>query len=187
MLREPAPGITAVVTGGTEGIDAATMDALPDLRLIAVCAVGYDQTDVAAARARGIAVTNTPDVLTDDVADLTIALAISVLRRVPFHDRYVRDGAWAAHGAPPLTRRFSGSRVGIAGLGRIGASIAGRAAAFGCEIAYHSRRARDDVAWRHEARSDQAGGLGGGADRRCARGQQHQPTDRRPGDWRDRL
>lgn len=143
-------GIEAVVTGGGEGIDAATMDALPDLKLIAVCAVGYDAVDLPAAVTRGIAVTNTPDVLTDDVADLAIALALSVFRCVPQYDRYVRESRWATADPPPLTRRFGGSRIGIVGLGRIGAAIARRAEAFACEIAYHSRRARAEQPWRHE-------------------------------------
>ncbi|WP_419816600.1 2-hydroxyacid dehydrogenase [Glacieibacterium sp.] len=145
----PGPGIRAVVTGGTEGIDAATMDALPDLEIISVCAVGYDSTDVAHARSRGIVVTNTPDVLTDDVADLAIGLMLATSRRIAQHDRYVRDGEWVSKGSPPLTRRMSGRRIGILGLGRIGLAIAKRAEPFATEIAYYSRNKRDDVSYRY--------------------------------------
>lgn len=149
-LRDtPGPGIRTVVTGGAEGIDAATIDALPDLALIAVCAVGYDKVDVAHARSRGIAVTNTPDVLTDDTADMAIALMYAVFRRIPQYDRYVRAGAWTAKGAPPLGRKLSGKRVGILGLGRIGSAIARRCVPFAGEIAYHSRRPVAGVPYRY--------------------------------------
>ncbi|MBU3076868.1 2-hydroxyacid dehydrogenase [Sphingomonas quercus] len=151
LLSEPAPGIEVVITGGTEGIDAATIDRLPDLKLIAVCAVGYDQTDVAHAHARGAEVTNTPDVLTDDVADLAIGLMIATARRIPAMDRYVRGGRWVRDGAAPLATRFSGRRIGILGLGRIGRAIAWRAVPFALEIAYHARSERRDVPWRYEA------------------------------------
>lgn len=147
----PGPGIAVVLTGGGEGIDAATIDALPDLKLIAVCAVGYDKVDVAHAHARGIAVTNTPDVLTDDVADLAIGLMIATARRLPAMDQYVRTGRWAREGAPPLTTRLSGKRIGILGLGRIGHAIARRAEPFGGEIAYYSRGPKADAPWRYAA------------------------------------
>jgi hydroxypyruvate reductase len=136
-----APGITALLTAGAT-VDAAVIDALPDLGLIALVSVGYDKIDVAYARTKGIAVTNTPDVLTDDVADLAIGLMIAVARRLPAQDRFVRDGRWERDGAPPLTRRASGRRVGILGLGRIGQAIAVRAAPFAAELGYFSRRPR---------------------------------------------
>lgn len=148
---EPGPGIRAVVTGGARGIDAATIDLMPDLEIIAVSAVGYDKIDVAHAHARGIAVTNTPDVLTDDVADLAIALMLAVHRKLPQQDAYVRHGDWAAKGPAPLTRKLTGRKVGILGLGRIGFAIAQRSAPFAGEIAYHSRHARADVAYRYAA------------------------------------
>ena len=151
-IRDTAgPGIEVVITGGSEGIDAATIDRLPDLKLIAVCAVGYDKTDVAHAHARGVEVTHTPDVLTDDVADLAIGLMIATARRIPAMDRYVRDGRWAREGSPALATRFSGRRIGILGLGRIGRAIAWRAVPFASEIAYHARSERRDVPWRYEA------------------------------------
>jgi hydroxypyruvate reductase len=149
LLRSAGPGVRAVLTGSAEGIDAATIDALPDLQLIAVCAVGYEKTDVTHARARGIAVTNTPDVLTDDVADLAIGLMLATSRRIAAQDRYVRNGDWIAKGAAPLTRKFTGQRIGILGLGRIGLAIARRAEPFAGEIAYYSRHARTDVPYRY--------------------------------------
>nr|WP_245842831.1 2-hydroxyacid dehydrogenase [Sphingomonas laterariae] len=149
LCDEPAPGIEVVMTGGSEGIDAAMIDRLPDLKLIAVCAVGYDKVDVAYAQARGVAVTNTPDVLTDDTADTAIALMFAVYRRVPQYDRYLRDGRWVAEGAPPLTRKLTGQRIGILGLGRIGSAIARRCEPFAGEIAYHSRREVADAPYRY--------------------------------------
>lgn len=147
----PAPGIRVVLTGGAEGIDAATIDQLPDLALIAVCAVGYDKVDVTYARARGVRVTNTPDVLTDDTADLAIALMFATYRRVALYDRYVRAGDWASKGPPPLARKLSGQRIGILGLGRIGRAIARRAEPFAGEIAYHSRRPVEGMPYRYAA------------------------------------
>jgi lactate dehydrogenase-like 2-hydroxyacid dehydrogenase len=151
VRSEPGPGIRAVVTSSFEGIDAAMMNRLPDLELIAQVGVGYDAVDLAHARSRGISLTNTPDVLTDDVADLAIALMLAVFRKIPQYDAYARSGAWAAKGYPPLTRKLSGSRIGILGLGRIGHAIARRAAPFAGEIAYYSRHPIDDVAYRYAA------------------------------------
>jgi lactate dehydrogenase-like 2-hydroxyacid dehydrogenase len=148
LRHEPGPGITAAITGGGEGIDAATIDACPDLKLIAVCAVGYDKTDVAHAHARGIAVTNTPDVLTDDVADLALALMLSVARKIPMHDHYVREGRWVREGTPPLTRKLTGQKIGILGLGRIGLAIAERVKPIAGEIAYYARSEKAGVDWR---------------------------------------
>jgi len=138
LRREPGPGIRAALCAGS-GMDSATMDAAPDLKMISLVGVGYDRIDVDHARTRGIAVTNTPDVLTDDVADLAIGLMLAVARRLPAYDLYVRQGRWAAEGLPPLARRASGRRVGVLGLGRIGQAIAARAAPFASQIGYHSR------------------------------------------------
>lgn len=145
LRYEPGPGIRAALCGGS-GIDAATIDAAPDLAMISLAVVGYDQVDVDHARAKGIAITNTPDVLTDDVADLAIALMLAVARRLPAYDLYVREGRWAAEGAPPLARRASGRRIGILGLGRIGQAIALRARPFASEIGYFSRHPRGEGA-----------------------------------------
>ncbi|OEL31837.1 Hydroxyphenylpyruvate reductase [Dichanthelium oligosanthes] len=139
FLRAHAGSIRAVVGNSNYGADAALIDALPALEIVASFSVGIDRVDLAKCRDRGIRVTNTPDVLTDDVADLAVGLAIAVLRRIPQADRYVRAGLWKAKGDYRLTTRFSGKRVGILGLGRIGLAVAKRAEAFGCSISYHSR------------------------------------------------
>jgi len=141
----PGPGIQAVLCAGGAGIDAATMDAMPDLAMIAIAGVGYDKVDVDHARARGVFVTNTPDVLTDDVADLAIGLTLAVARRLPAHDSYIRQGRWAADGPPPLARRASGRRIGILGLGRIGQAIAARGRPFASQIGYFSRWPRPEA------------------------------------------
>jgi lactate dehydrogenase-like 2-hydroxyacid dehydrogenase len=132
--------ITAVVTSGRTGVDAALMAALPKLGAVVNFGVGYETTDVDAAAARGIDVSNTPDVLTDCVADTAVGLMIDVLRQFSASDRYVRAGHWPADGNYPLTRQVSGTGVGIIGLGRIGSAIALRLKAFGCSISYHNRR-----------------------------------------------
>ncbi|MDF7777635.1 2-hydroxyacid dehydrogenase [Sphingomonas sp. AOB5] len=129
----------ALVPSGGSEVSAALMDAMPALELIAVHGVGYDGVDLAAAATRGIAVTNTPDVLTGDVADLAIGLMIAACRGIATGDRLVRSGGWAT-GAPfPLGHRASGRRIGIAGFGRIGKAIARRAEAMDCTIAYTGR------------------------------------------------
>lgn len=138
--------LTVAVAGGGTVIGAAEMDALPALRAIANFGVGYDNVDVEEATRRGIVVSNTPDVLTDAVADLAVALVLDVLRQVSASDRFVRRGAWAAGERYPLTREVRGSVVGILGLGRIGEAVARRLEPFGARIAYHSRRPRD-VRW----------------------------------------
>ena len=145
LRHEPAPGIRAALCAGI-GFDAAMMDAAPDLQMISLAEVGYDRIDVDYARVRRIAVTNTPDVLTDDVADLAIGLMLAVARRLPANDLYVRQGRWAAEGPPPLAHRASGRRIGVLGLGRIGQAIATRAAPFASEIGYFSRRPRSEAA-----------------------------------------
>lgn len=152
LRSKPGPGIVAAMAGGN-GIDAATMDAAPDLKMIALTVVGYDRTDVAYARAKGISITNTPDVLTDDVADLAIGLMIAVARRLPAQDAYVREGHWEREGAPPLARRASGRRIGVLGLGRIGQAIATRARPFAVEVGYFSRHPRAEGRDYHYAES----------------------------------
>ena len=139
-------GLTVAVAGGGTVIGAAEMDALPDLGAITNFGVGYDNVDVAEATRRGIVVSNTPDVLTDAVADLAVALVLDVLRQVTASDRFVRRGEWAAGKRFPLTREVRGSVVGILGLGRIGRAVAQRLEPFGAELAYHSRSPRD-VQW----------------------------------------
>ncbi|WP_367349321.1 2-hydroxyacid dehydrogenase [Sphingobium yanoikuyae] len=129
-----------LVTTGVAGADASIMDALPALRLIAVHGAGVDAVDLDHARLRGIAVTNTPDVLTDDVADMAVLLLLSTARRAIVNDSTVRQGGWTSQ----PSRRVSGMRVGILGLGRIGGAIARRLEGFGCNISYHNRRPLPD-------------------------------------------
>lgn len=136
--------IRAIAATGESRIPAELMQQLPALEIIAVMGVGYDGVDVAAAQARGVAVTHTPGVLNDDVADLAMALMLSWARRVPQADRFVRAGRWPT-GPMPLGRRVSGARLGLVGMGRIGQAIAQRASAFGMRIAYTARSAKADL------------------------------------------
>jgi len=140
--------VTAIATMGETGADAALMDALPKAKIIASNSVGVDAIDLAAAKARGIAVTNTPAVLTDCVADLGMALTLAVARRVVEADRYVRSGRWP-NGALGFGTKLGGKTMGIVGMGRIGQALARRAAAFGMTIVYHSRHKKSDVAYRY--------------------------------------
>lgn len=149
LAREGA-GIVGVVTNAGTGIDAATIAALPDLRVISSFGVGYDKVDVGAARARGIPVGYTPDVLNDCVADTAFALVLDAARRFTASDAYLRQGGWLK--APfALTTRVSGKRLGILGLGRIGRVIARRASGFDMEVRYHNRRPVEDVPYAYEA------------------------------------
>jgi len=136
LHRGVAPDTTrAVVGGGTLQFAAADMDRCPALEFIAIHGVGHDGVDLAAADARGIKVSTTPDVLTDDVADLAIGLWLAVERAIVANDRVVREGGWRV----PLARRASGRTIGIFGLGQIGQAIARRAAPFAHEILYCAR------------------------------------------------
>ena len=121
------------------GVQAELMDALPNLEIIASFGVGYDNIDVAAARARNIRVTNTPNVLNDAVAELTIGLMVALARRIPQADQYVRQGRWPG-GSMPLFSELTGKTVGVLGLGRIGKEIAVRAQAMKMRVVYHGRR-----------------------------------------------
>ena len=146
FLSSHGEEITAVVTSGRTGVDAGLMSALPNLGAVVNFGVGYDTTDVDAAAARGVGVSNTPDVLTDCVADTAVGLMIDVMRQFSASDRYVRAGRWPVEGMYPLTCQVSNARVGIIGLGRIGSAIAKRLSAFGCTISYHNRnRVADSV------------------------------------------
>ncbi|NYE36030.1 lactate dehydrogenase-like 2-hydroxyacid dehydrogenase [Nocardioides cavernae] len=141
-----AAGVEVAVVGGGAPAGAAEMDALPDLGAIVNFGVGYDNVDVQEASRRGIVVSNTPDVLTDAVADLAAFLVVDVLRGISAADRFVRSGAWARGEKPPLTRDVRGAVVGVLGLGRIGTAAAQRLEAFGAEVHYHSRSPKD-VVW----------------------------------------
>jgi len=146
LLTELKDRCVGIAGGGR--CDAAMMDALPRVRVIANFGVGYDGVDVEAATARGISVSNTPDVLSDEVADFAVGLMIATLRRIPQGDRYVREGRWETEGNMPLAGRVWGRKLGVLGMGRIGTEIARRCEAFRMNIAYHSRNEKD-VAYRY--------------------------------------
>jgi lactate dehydrogenase-like 2-hydroxyacid dehydrogenase len=143
-----APSIRAVACAGDSTVPGELIARLPALEIIAVMGVGYDGVDLAAAGARGVRVTNTPDVLNDDVADLAIALMLCAARQLPAADRYVRAGEWEAKGPMPLQRKMSGARCGIVGMGRIGKAIARRALSFDMGIAYTARSAKPELPYR---------------------------------------
>jgi hydroxypyruvate reductase len=141
-LVENAESIRAVVTGGHLGIDNDLLERLPNLGIVAIAGVGYERVDLENARRRGIRVTNTPDALTEDVADFSIGLLIATMRRIAAADRYLRDGRWSGK-EMELTTKVWGRRYGIVGLGRIGNAIARRLEGFGGSIGYTSRGAKD--------------------------------------------
>ena len=137
---------TAAATTGGRGMDAALMARLPKLKMLANFGVGTDAIDLDAAKARGIAVSNTPDVLTEDVADLAFALLLATVRRVAAGDRYVRAGKWLEK-PMMLTESVQGKTLGVIGMGRIGKAIARRAEAFNLRIAYQGPNRKADLAW----------------------------------------
>ena len=147
-LREHGASINAVITGGHTGITNAMLVQLPGVKVVAVNGVGTDAVDLAYCRERGLPVTATLGALTEDVADLAIGLLIAACRNLCAGDRFVRDGQWLLYPQPnaiPLARRFSGMRVGIVGMGRVGRAVALRAAAFSCQISYTDLRPMSDV------------------------------------------
>ncbi len=138
-MKDYAHRLRFVQTSGSLGADAALINSLPKLEIIACFAVGVDKVDLAAAKARGIRVTNTPDVLNNCVADLAMGLMITASRRIAEADAYTRGGKWTHDGSFGLSSRVTGKRLGIIGLGNIGKAIAKRASAFDMPIAYHGR------------------------------------------------
>jgi lactate dehydrogenase-like 2-hydroxyacid dehydrogenase len=150
LLSALAQTCEVVVTAGGRGIEASVLSQFPRLKLVSCFGVGVDAIDLDYCKAHGIAVTNTPDVLTDDVADLAVALMLASLRQVVAADRWVREGHWVSRGGLPLTTQVRGRRVGVVGLGRIGHGIAQRCEAFGTQIAYHGPR-RKPVQWTYHA------------------------------------
>ena len=138
------PGYQVAVTMSVAGMDAAMMAALPDLRLLACNGAGTDKIDLAEAERRGIKVQHTPDAVTNDTADTAIALIYATLRRVVEADRFVRAGNWKSKRMTPSRRVFD-ARLGIAGLGKIGMTIARRASALGMDVCYCGPREKSDV------------------------------------------
>ncbi len=144
QARIIATGVPILVEGVSRPIDDAFMALFPRLELIANLGVGYDNIDSAAAARRGIVVTNTPDVLTDETADTAMGLLLCAARQLPQADRYLRAGKWLDQ-AFPLSSSLRGRTMGIIGLGRIGSAIARRGEAFGLKIAYHGRHRQPDI------------------------------------------
>ncbi|NCX93520.1 MAG: 2-hydroxyacid dehydrogenase [Gammaproteobacteria bacterium] len=147
-MTENAKKIEAVVTGGHTGISQEMLEKLPTLKVVAINGVGTDAINLEYCRSRALPVTATLGALTEDVADLAIGLLISACRNICSVDRFVRDGQWPHYPQPnaiPLARRFSGMRVGIVGMGRVGRAVASRASAFGCPISYTDLKAMSDV------------------------------------------
>jgi lactate dehydrogenase-like 2-hydroxyacid dehydrogenase len=141
--------VRAIATGAYP-VDAELMSELPKTEIIATQSVGVDHIDLAAAEKRGIAVANTPDVLTEDVADIGMSLVLAVARRLVIADRHVRSGAWLK-GSLPFASKVGGATLGILGLGRIGLAIAKRAEAFGMKIVYYGPREKPGVSYRRYA------------------------------------
>jgi lactate dehydrogenase-like 2-hydroxyacid dehydrogenase len=146
-LESIGPVVRFVAAGGHAGVDGALMDRLPKLEIIANFGVGYDTIDAKEAGRRGVIVTNTPDVLNEEVADTAMGLLLATARELPQAERHLRAGLWT-EGTYPLTRgTLRGRTLGIAGLGRIGKAIAKRAEAFGLAIAYYGRSRQAEVAY----------------------------------------
>ena len=148
LLAKIAPDVAAICTGGHTGVksDAAMQARFPKLKIIGNFGVGYDSIDVLAAAKRGIIVTNTPDVLSEEVADTALGLLLNTVRELGRAENYLRAGDWAKHGDYPLTRGSLRDRtLGMVGMGRIGQAIAKRVAAFGVPVVYFSRSKKSDV------------------------------------------
>ena len=146
FLAEIGPQVRGIATRGELGANRAMIEACPSLEVVSVYGVGFDAVDLTACRERGVRVTNTPDVLTNDVADLGIAMMLCLSRGMIGAESWVRDGSWAAKGLYPLKRRVWGRRAGVLGLGRIGYEVAKRLAGFGMEIAYSDVAPKDFAA-----------------------------------------
>ncbi|MFQ8432690.1 2-hydroxyacid dehydrogenase [Amaricoccus sp. W119] len=144
---EARPRVSAVVTGGGSGLGNDWIEAMPELGIIAINGVGTDRVDLSFARERGIDVTTTPGTLTEDVADMALALILAVLRRVVEGDAFLRAGRWAAEEPFPLGGSLKGRRLGILGLGQIGRALGARAEIFGMKVRYWNRRPVDVGDW----------------------------------------
>jgi len=150
ILKTGAQSIEVMITSVSIATPATLIDQLPNLKAICSFGVGFETIDVAYAQAQGIQVSNTPDVLNDCVADHAWSLLLTCARRVGQAERFVRAGQWAQGERFPRGVRVSGKRLGIVGLGRIGAAIAERGSGFQMEVHYHNRRERPGVPWQYE-------------------------------------
>jgi lactate dehydrogenase-like 2-hydroxyacid dehydrogenase len=151
LLKRLAPAVRAIATDGTKGAGRELMRELPKLEIVGCQGVGVDAIDLAYAREHNVIVTNTPDVLNDDVADLAMSLLLATIRRIPQGDRYVREGRWLK-GPMALTDTLRNRTLGMVGFGRIGKTIARRAAAFDLKIVYHTRTSQADQPYVHYTR-----------------------------------
>jgi lactate dehydrogenase-like 2-hydroxyacid dehydrogenase len=147
FIAQHAERTQAIATRGDLGASAELMSQLPNLQIVSVFGVGTDSVDLTYARSRNISVTNTPDVLTGDVADLGMALLLAAARLLLQGDALTRSGAWPKGGLPLTTRVFE-KKIGIVGMGRIGQAFANRAVGFECDISYFSRTPRADLPYR---------------------------------------
>jgi len=151
LLARVASSVRAIATDGTRGAGRDLMAKLPKLEIVGCQGVGVDAIDLAYAREHKVIVTNTPHVLNDDVADLAMALMLAAVRRIPQGDRYVREGKWLK-GNMALTDTLRNRTLGMVGFGRIGKTIARRAAAFDLKIVYHTRNLQADQPYVHYSR-----------------------------------
>jgi lactate dehydrogenase-like 2-hydroxyacid dehydrogenase len=150
FFAETAPNVRGIAVSGTEErVNDAFMQRFPRLEIVASFGVGYDHVDAAWAGAHGITVTNTPDVLTEEVADTALGLLLCTVRELPQAERYVRAGKWAQKGYPLSKATLRNRTVGMVGLGRIGQAIARRLEAMQVPVVYHSRRPAAGVSYRH--------------------------------------
>lgn len=150
-IQDHADSTVAIMCNTQHKITRRVIEALPNLEIISTNSVGYDHIDLDTARERGITVCHTPDIVTNDTADIALALMIAVLRRIVEADAYVRIGNWSARGNIGLGHSLTGKKVGIVGLGRIGKAIARRADALDCDVLYTGRSKKDDVAYEYVA------------------------------------
>ena len=150
LVAAAAPHARAVFTNGSAWIPAM-LDALPKLAMIACTSTGYDEFDIAAIKRRGIRMSHSTGLTSTDVSDLGMALMLGAARRIPWADRYVRSGDWLAKGRAPMTRRVTGKKLGIVGLGAIGRKVAKKASGFDMDISYTGPRRKDDVDFKYYA------------------------------------
>lgn len=149
LLGSVADKVQAVVTDGGTGVSSDVLERLPNTRVVTVFGVGVDAVDLDYCREHKIQVTNTPDVLSSDVADMAVALMLAASRNLVLADAYARSGRWETEGSLPLTHRMSGKRAGIFGMGSIGLRLAKRLQAFDMEVSYCNRNKRSDVQLRY--------------------------------------
>jgi lactate dehydrogenase-like 2-hydroxyacid dehydrogenase len=150
FLADIAPRVRAIASaGGQTPVDATLMGRLPHLEIVSSFGVGYDHVDAKWAGQHGIVVTNTPDVLTEEVADTAVGLMLCTVREFPQAERYVREGKWSAKNYPLSKATMRDRTVGIVGLGRIGKAIARRIEAMGVPVVYYGRNRQPDVSYRY--------------------------------------